>query len=1229
MVLKSDAIKAFLNAKGQPDLAALYHKGMEVQVNVLQGDGQRIDAGQFGSKAVIAFTDNVETWTAFRIPRKAMSEPEDNDGPQKWDFDKHVEGIGMTGWDWQKKRSIWFAYDFDAMTGHSERHTKKLKDTELQDIHDTVMKLPFVTLRRSTSGKGLHLYVFVEPTIEVANHTEHAAMARAVLSYMSGLTGFNFIDKVDICGSNMWVWHRKNYNRQPDGTLVQNDGLKLIKQGDILPASRVPCDWKDHAAVISRRTNRVVPRMNGVTSDQFEELSGQRAKVRLDEGHVALINWLNDRNCPGHWQADQHMLIAHTFNLAQAHKALGLRGEFHTLSTGKDEGFDINCFSGDTEIITRKGVVTLREAAEVGQADLLVWNGKDWVWQNAPVKSFGVQKTLPLQFGNGSVVRTTNNHQWLWMHKGQIRPDRKFTYELTEDKTELPIAQRKLPVPDREAIAHGFVYGDGNRYRVTKTKDHYATNVVFFGEKDAIFNLVSEFGSISFVNHEEYGRLNTVRNLPENWKDLPENPTPEYAFGFILGLLTADGFVHGPYCSIQQSDEREVVETIRKLAVHAGLYARPVRAGTPGSFANAKQPWLFSFSTYNMTEGHLIRKDQKQRFRVNKRSRCTTPSFIGQVDREEEVFCAVVPQNHNFTLANGVTSGNCFAFPIKGGAWAIRRYGTGTGEHKYWVQDGRGWTRCYLNRDLSLSDVARLFDAIEIESGGYQFEKARIGTEALKRLGIDVQLPDWINPRVMKVKEHRQDYKIVCMIPTVQGDIGTEMQGWANERGHYRRIFNNPRAGIADEQVALADYDDMVRHIISENGEDLGWVVSTEDGTWRHEPVNHVKLLMTARSIGKKDIEIILGQAISNAWVVVNQPFQPEYPGDRQWNRSSARFKIAPTLDGEALSFPTWLRITDHCGRSLDTAIADHSWCKANGITTGGQYLRLWFASLIRHPQAPLPYLAFYGPQDSGKSTIHEAFCQLILDGGYMDGAMALVSQGNFNGELQDSILCTLEEVDLRNKVVAQRMKDWVTSAQISVHIKGQTPYKAPNYTHWIQCVNDRDFIPVFQGDTRVVVSYVDSIPDEEKIPKRELWTTLAKEAPDFLAHLLALDIPDSRDRLMLPVVKTSDKVAAEYASLTPVEQFFKDFTFRVPGAYTSIDEMHKAFENEVGIAEAANWGKIKFKKAAPQDIPCGRISGINSQLQYFGNVSLRKDATPGARWINSGTFMRREGKEA
>ena len=60
------------------------------------------------------------------------------------------------------------------------------------------MEIPWVTVRKSTGGNGIHLYVFL-PDVPTANHTEHAALARAVLGQMSALVGFDFKAKVDAC----------------------------------------------------------------------------------------------------------------------------------------------------------------------------------------------------------------------------------------------------------------------------------------------------------------------------------------------------------------------------------------------------------------------------------------------------------------------------------------------------------------------------------------------------------------------------------------------------------------------------------------------------------------------------------------------------------------------------------------------------------------------------------------------------------------------------------------------------------------------------------------------------------------------------------------------------------------------------------------------------------------------------------------------------------------------
>ncbi|MCP4243210.1 MAG: hypothetical protein GY772_21860, partial [bacterium] len=158
-VTKSQAIKKFLTNCARPELAELYHLGMECQVNVRQGCGEVI-TGDYLGKRWRGFTDGLVTWKPIRIPFKAFDNPEWTDTPMSFPLDVHVDGIGMTGWNWQDRESIWFAYDFDGMVGHSEKHLAKLTDEEMEEVKRKACELDYVEVRKSSSGTGLHLYVY-------------------------------------------------------------------------------------------------------------------------------------------------------------------------------------------------------------------------------------------------------------------------------------------------------------------------------------------------------------------------------------------------------------------------------------------------------------------------------------------------------------------------------------------------------------------------------------------------------------------------------------------------------------------------------------------------------------------------------------------------------------------------------------------------------------------------------------------------------------------------------------------------------------------------------------------------------------------------------------------------------------------------------------------------------------------------------------------------------------
>ena len=119
MIYRSEAVKNFLMASTHNDLATLYSIDMECQVNVSQDGGDRVE-GEYKGRQWHGWTDGITTWKSFRIPWNAKSEPTYTDSQIKWDLAEHGEGIGMTGWNWKEKKSLWVAFDFDAITGHSQ-----------------------------------------------------------------------------------------------------------------------------------------------------------------------------------------------------------------------------------------------------------------------------------------------------------------------------------------------------------------------------------------------------------------------------------------------------------------------------------------------------------------------------------------------------------------------------------------------------------------------------------------------------------------------------------------------------------------------------------------------------------------------------------------------------------------------------------------------------------------------------------------------------------------------------------------------------------------------------------------------------------------------------------------------------------------------------------------------------------------------------------------------------
>ena len=863
-MFRSDVVKNFLKLHAHEDFYNLYNRDMQCHVIVAAGTG---------TKDGVVWSDGTETWYPFVI-----SDEESNNKLVTYNFDKHVEGIGLTGWDWKNKVSRWVAFDFDSIIGHK----KGLPDSIIKEIINRVSEVPWITIRKSTSGKGIHIYVNIN--IHTQNRAEHSAVARAVLHRLSALCAYDFKDKVDICGGNMWIWHRK--------MTETNGGLKIIRLGGTL--EDVP-NWQEHIEMVKR--GKSAPK-------DFDALVLAKAHVALDEEHRKLITYLQDHDCLWWWDNDKNLLVTHTYYLVQAHEALNFKGLFKTLATGKE-------------------------------------------------------------------------------------------------------------LPDQ----------------------------------------------------------------------------------------------------------------------------------------------------------------------------------------------------------------NCYLFPLRHGGWVVRRHSKGCTEDSLWELDESGWTRCYLNVDTDLKTAARTYNGIEHPNGSYVFKSAEEASRAALVLGIPFDVPLMANYCGAQIREHK-DGRLIVTIEDKEAKLPHDkMSGWIKESRFWKRIYNKQKTTSSNEE--LYQYDELIRHLVSTGGDDFGWAIKVE-ADWNFEALQHVKLVLESMSLKAGQVKEILGSSILKCWRIINRPFAPEYPGNRTWNRNSAQLRYEPSVEVPANivnECPNWYRIIRHVSRNLDSVIKNNEWCKNSHVYDGADYLVCWIASLFQEPTEPLPYLFLYGPQNSGKSILHEAL-SLLITNGYMKADNALINKSGFNAEMESAVLCVVEEVNLaHSKEAANRIKDWVTARDITIHRKMKTPYLITNVSHWIQCSNEHSACPIFPGDTRIVVLFVDNL--KEPIPKKILIESLKEEAPKFMSYILNYQLPESNDRLNIPVITTADKRNIEDSNKRLLEIFIDESCYKISGGMVKFSDFYSKFVEWMGPT-TEYWSKQKVGKELPPQYPKGRLPATG---QFFiGNITFDPELKEGIKIVLNGDKLIEEG---
>lgn len=312
------------------------------------------------------------------------------------------------------------------------------------------------------------------------------------------------------------------------------------------------------------------------------------------------------------------------------------------------------CFRGDTKILTKKGIKTLKEL--VGK-DIFVLN-KNHGWENATVKNFGKQKLKKLtleRYGNEKIIYVTGNHVWFVRDNSTLK-------EVSTDNLQIgmkiPFNSSKIwsqVTPSPFGVAHGFFIGDG-------AKDRLKAN--FCGDK---VSLLPYFTPANIKGtKEEY----TTIGIPKCFRELPSlDETPSYLYGWLSGYFAADGCVDTKGRCTISSTKKENIDFVRDILCVLGMPVNEVRyQDRVSNLTNEiSRIYTLTLSDEYLKEDFFIRPTHKERFNPNKdrKNRNWIVKNIEDTDYDEEVYCVVAPQTESFTLDNNVLTHNCFAYDLK------------------------------------------------------------------------------------------------------------------------------------------------------------------------------------------------------------------------------------------------------------------------------------------------------------------------------------------------------------------------------------------------------------------------------------------------------------------------------------------------------------------------------------------------------------------------------------
>lgn len=347
-----------------------------------------------------------------------------------------------------------------------------------------------------------------------------------------------------------------------------------------------------------------------------------------------------------------------------------------------------NCFTGDTEIITRNGTVRLDSIVDESIEAL----SEGGIYRPAKGIYCGKQHIYRVTFANGKSYDCTANHRWV-VHKISYYNGKRYIKDTIKTTLELKSCDH-IPyvfINDEdksfEGIQNGFIYGDGRYYcgrryscallcgaKIDYMRDYF---------KDAPHSCTEAHGVVNY-----YSYPNTYKQIPPISSDL------SYLRGFICGLLASDGCVDKYGCPSISTVKKEDAIKISEILSVLGYIHNVIETVRDTNYKSDSHLFRLDIKKESIPPSMFLNPTHYARICEKRGNRkYTSIKSIVDLGIETDVYCIQEPETHTMVLKGGILTGQCTGY-VHGrymeimGATSCNLSIGNAGEYWGFVQDG-------------------------------------------------------------------------------------------------------------------------------------------------------------------------------------------------------------------------------------------------------------------------------------------------------------------------------------------------------------------------------------------------------------------------------------------------------------------------------------------------------------------------------------------------------------